>query len=202
VSGAAGLALTATGISDTFENAIRDQSPGDLRLTSLKRLLAMGCERADADAFLNNISFSPSLQTALVLHIESLNSVANRAAFIQLAASQSESEGDAQFFAQTARILSQLHNNGRTLARIETLGSLPVAIGADGNVIVALEWDRAAWTQNAANFIAQLKAAKFGETAPTGFVVALSGDASPMVQQQLQAAGITLATRLAPGPLQ
>ena len=32
--------------------------------------------------------------------------------------------------------------------------------------------------------------------------VALSGDASPMVQQKLKDAGIMLATRLAPGPLQ
>jgi len=202
VSGAAGLALSATGISSTFENAIRDQSPGDLRLASLKRLLAMGCARADADAFLNNISFSPSVQTALVLHIDSLKGVANRPAFIQLAGSLCDSEGDALFFAQTARLLAELHANGRKLARIETLGSLPVAIGADGTVIVALEWDYAAWTQNAANFVDQLKAVKFGTKAPTGFVIALSGDASPMVQQKLHDAGITLGTRLAPGPLQ
>ena len=51
VSGAAGMALTATGVSSTFENAIRDQSPGDLRLGSLKLLLAMGCDRPTADAF-------------------------------------------------------------------------------------------------------------------------------------------------------
>ena len=201
VSGAAGLALTATGISSTFENAIRDQSPGDLRLASLKRLLAMGCARADADAFLNNIAFSPSVQTALVLHLDSLTGVANRAAFIRLAASGSDSEGDALFFAQTSRLLAELHAGGRTLARIETLGGLPVAVGTDGNLVVALEWDYASWTQNAANFIAQFKAAKFGRKAPTGFVIALTGDASPTVQEQLQAAGITLATRLAPGPL-
>ena len=32
-------------------------------------------------------------------------------------------------------------------------------------------------------------------------IIALSGDASPMAQQKLQAAGINLAMRLAPGPL-
>ena len=202
VGGGAGMALSATGISSTFESAIRDQSPSDLRLASLKRLLAMGCARPDADAFLNNIAFSPSVQTALVLHLDSLKGVANRASFIQLAGSQSESEGDALFFTQTSRLLAELHANGRTLARLDTLGSLPVALGTDGNLIVALEWDYAAWTPNAANFVAQLKAAKFGKKAPAGFVIALSGDASPMVKAQLQAAGVTLATRVAPGPLQ
>lgn len=202
VSGAAGIALTATGVSSTFEAAIRDQSPGDLRLASLKRLLAMGCDRATADAFLNNVAYSPSVQTALVLHLESLNGVANRPSFIKLATAGSDREGDALFFAQTACILSQLHANGRTLAKLDSLDSLPVALGTDGNLIVALEWDYAAWTQNASNFIAQLKASKFGKKAPTGYVVALSGDASPMVQQKLKDAGITLATRLAAGPLQ
>ncbi len=201
VGGGAGMALTATGVTDTFEKAIRDQSPGDLRLASLKRLLAMGVSRADADAFLNNPAFSPSVQTALVLHLDSLNGVANRAAFLQLATAQSDLEGNALFFAQTARLLAELHTNGRTLARIEKLDQLPVAIGTDGSVILALEWDYAAWTENAAYFIAQLKKVKFGKKPPTGYVVALTGDASPLVQKQLQAAGITLATRLAPGPL-
>jgi hypothetical protein len=201
VGGGAGMALTATGVTDTFEQALRDQSPGDLRLSSLKRLLAMGVNRADADAFLNNPAFSPSVQTALVLHLEALQGVVNRASFLRLADTQSTGEGDALFFSETSRLLAQLHAGGRTLARIEVLGSLPVALGTDGNVIVALEWDYAAWTQNAAAFIAQLKAAKFGKKAPAGYVVALSGDASPKSQEQIKTAGITLATRVAPGPL-
>jgi hypothetical protein len=201
VSGGAGMALTATGVTTSFESAIRDQSPADLRLASLKLLLAMGCNRADAEAFLNNNSFSPSVQTALVLHLDALNGVANRGSFIRLAANGSQEEGDALFFAQTARILAQLHANGRALARLESLQGLPVAIGTDGSLIAALEWDYASWTQNAAAFIAQLQAARLGKKAPTGYVVALSGEASPRVQTELQAAGITLATRLAPGPL-
>jgi hypothetical protein len=202
VGGAAGVALTAVGVSDTFEKAIRDQSPGDLRIASLKRLLAMGVSRADADAFLNNTAFSPSVQTALVLHLDSMKGVGNRASLIRLAARMCESEGDALFFAQTARLLAELHAGGRKLSRLDTLDPLPVALDADGNVLVALEWDYAAWTQNAANFVARLKAANYGKIVPKGFVIALSGDASPMFQQQAQAAGITLATRLAPGPLQ
>jgi hypothetical protein len=202
IGGAAGVALTATGVSTTFTNAIRDQSPADLRQGSLKLLLAMGCDRADANTFLNNTAFSPSVQTALVLHLDSLKGVANRPGFIQLAGSLSDCEGDALFFAQTARVLAELHANGRTLARLDTLNSIPIAIGADGKVIVALEWDYVAWTQSAANFVDKLKAAKFGGKAPTGLVVALSGDASPLAQQKLHDAGITLATRVAPGPLQ
>jgi hypothetical protein len=201
VSAGAGFALTATGVTDAFEQAIRDQSPGDLRLASLKRLLASGVGRADAEAFLNKPAFSPSVQTALVLHLEALSGVANRTSFLRLADTQSTSEGDALFFSETSRLLAQIHTGGRTLARLDVLGGLPVALDAEGNVVVALEWDYAAWTQSAASFIAQLKAAKFGKKRPTGYVIALSGDASPRVQEQLQGTGFTLATRVAPGPL-
>jgi hypothetical protein len=201
VGGGAGIALTATGVTTTFEQALRDQSPGDLRAANLKRLLAMGCQRELADSFLRNTAFSPSVQTALVLHLASLEGVANRSSFIQLADEESGSEGDALFFSETARLLSQLHAGGRTLKRLDALNILPVAFGEDGNVIVALEWDYAAWTQNAANFAALLKSAKFGKMSPTGYVIALSGEASPLMKQKLSEAGITLATRLAPGPL-
>lgn len=201
IGGGAGAALTATGVTSTFENALRDMSPTDLRLANLKRLLAMGCDRATSDAFLNNPSFAPSVQTAIVLHLDALQGVANRASFVQLAGELSANEGDALFLSETARILAQLHGNGRTLASLDTLGNLPVALGADGTAIVALEWDYAAWTKNAANFVAQLKAAKLGKTAPTGYLIALSGEASPLAQQQVQSSGVTLATRLSPGPL-
>ena len=124
-----------------------------------------------------------------------------RNAHIELANEQSIGEGDALFFSETSRILAQLHAGGRTLARLDVLDVLPIALGNDGTAIVALEWDYAAWTQNAANFVAQLKAAKIGKAAPKGYMIALSGDASPMVQAKLKDAGVTLATRLAAGPL-
>lgn len=202
VSGGAGLALTATNVTDAFNQAIADQSPGDLRLSSLKRLLAMGVSRADADAFLNNIAFSPSVQTALVMHLDTLTGTANRGAFVQLASEQSANEGDALFFLSTSRLLAELQSRGRNIKSIGTLFGLPIALGDEGSLIVALEWDYASWTQNAANFVAQLKAVKIGGKAPASILIALTGEASPLVQQQLQAAGITLATRLAPGPLQ
>lgn len=201
VGGGAGIALTATGVTTTFESAIRDLSPADLRLASLKRLLEMGCDRAIADSFLNNPAFSPSAQTAVVLHLEALAGVANRASFVELADINSATEGDALFFCETSRILAQLHAGGRTLARLTTIDILPVAIGTDGNVIVALEWDYAAWTETAAQFVTRLKGEQFGKDAPTGYLIALSGDASPMVRQKLGDLGVTLATRLAPGPL-
>ena len=200
VGGGAGMALTASGVTNAFENAIRDQSPKDLRLSNLGRLLAMDVTRADANDFLNNPAFSPTVQTAIVFHLDSLADVANRGLFIRLASQNSAAEADAQFYGETARILAQLHAGSGKLEGLGGLAELPIALAKDGTVIMALEWDYAAWTENAATFVAGLKAGDYGRK-PTGFLIALSGDASPLARRKLQEMGVTLATHLAPGPL-
>ncbi len=199
IGGAAGLALTSTGLTNTLNKTLLDQAPAELRLRNLKAMLAMGCDRAMANGFNNSTAFSPSVQTAIVMNLETLNGVANRAAFVDLAVSEATDEGDALFFLATSRVLSELHAK-KPIARLQQVGRIPVALGKDGRAIVALQWDYAAWTDNAANFIGLLKASDFGKK-PSGLTIAISGDASPLAQQKLKEANIELVTRIAPGPL-
>src|SRR6059058_4489482 len=199
IGGAAGLALTGTGMTNALNQTLLDQAPTDLRLRNLKVLLAMGCDRAVADRFINNTAFSPSAQTAIVMNLEALNGVANRAAFVDLAGSEASDEGDALFFLGTSQVLAELHAK-KPIARLQQVGRIPVALGKDGRAIVAIQWDYAAWTDNAANFIGLLRASDFGKK-PSGLTIAISGDASSLGQQKLKDANIELATRVAPGPL-
>jgi len=199
IGGAAGLALTGTGMTKAFNQTLLDQAPTDLRLRNLKVLLAMGCDRAVADRFINNTAFSPSVQTAILMNLETLNGVANRAAFVDLAGSEASDEGDALFFLGTSRVLAELHTK-KPIARLQQVGRIPVALGKDGRAIVAIQWDYAAWTDNAANFIGLLRASDFGKK-PSGLTIAISGDASSLGQRKLKDANIELATRVAPGPL-
>jgi hypothetical protein len=199
IGGAAGMALSAAGVTNTLNQALLDQSPTELRLRNLKSMLAMGCDRATADRFNNNPAFSPSVQTALVMNLETLKGVANRAAFLDLAGSEASDEGDALFFLETSKVLANL-NAKKPLARLQQVGRIPVAVQKDGRAVVALQWDYAAWTDKAANFIGLFKASDFGKKA-SGLTIAISGDASPLAQQQLKDANIELVTRIAPGPL-
>jgi hypothetical protein len=201
VGGGAGAALTATNVTGGFNASLRDKSPTDLRLGNLKALLAMGCNRATADSFLANPAFSPSAQTAIVMHLGSMEGVKGRSKFVQLADDSSTGEGDAMFYVETSRILTLLNAGGTPLASLEVLDQLPVAITRDGRAVVGLEWDYAAWTQNASDFLALLKESSFGKSKPRGVIVALSGDASPMVQEKTAALGVELKSRLSPGPL-
>jgi hypothetical protein len=199
VGGAAGLALTSAGVTNTLNKTLLDQAPAELRLRNLKAMLAMGCDRAVANRFNTNTAFSPSVQTAIVMNLETLDGVANRAVFVDLAGSEATDEGDALFYLGTSQVLAELHAK-KPLAHLQPVGRIPVALRKDGRAIVAIQWDYAAWTDNAANFIGLLKASDFGKK-KAGLTIAISGDASPLAQQKLKDASIELVTRIAPGPL-
>ena len=47
--------------------------------------------------------------------------------------------------------MSKTHED-KSLARLATIGDFPIGIAKDGTVVVALQWDYAAWTSGAAGF--------------------------------------------------
>jgi hypothetical protein len=73
-------------------------------------------------------------------------------------------------------------------------------VATDGTVVLALQWDYAAWTSAAAAFTGQIQelAQKSGNK---GVWVALSGQASPRLKQELEARHFTIRDRSSPGPL-
>jgi hypothetical protein len=67
--------------------------------------------------------------------------------------------------------------------------------------VVALQWDYAAWTSGAASFTDEVQklAAQSGKN--SNVFVALSGQVSPRLRQELETRGFTVHDRLVPGPL-
>jgi hypothetical protein len=81
------------------------------------------------------------------------------------------------------------------------IGDFPICVAKDGIIIVAFQWDYAAWTAGAAAFTDDVQ--KLAEKAGTNknMLVALSGQVSPRLRQELEKRGSTVQDRLAPGPL-
>lgn len=198
IGGGAGAALTITGISNTFESALRDKSPADLKIMNRKLLLEMGTSAADTDALLKSTAFSPSEETAFVLNLKSMDGVTGRGAFVAVAAKNSSAEADAIFCVETAELMAKLHQGENPLARITLINGFPVCVTKDGTTVVALQWDYAAWTPRAEGFASQVKANAKGKTP---CLVALSGVVSPRLRQELESRGFRVQDRLAPGPL-
>jgi hypothetical protein len=199
IGGGAGIALTVTGTQGKLEDVLREKSPAELKTMNRKALLAMGATGQEADRFLENDAFSPTAQTAFVLNLKSLDGVQNRGAFIRLAGATSTSEADAIFYVQTAALMSKLHNGEMPLSKIALIGEFPICIAKDGMVIVALQWDYAAWTPLAERFADSVQAS---QNAPnSSYLVALSGVVSPRLRQELESHHFRVEDRLAPGPL-
>jgi hypothetical protein len=201
VGGGLGTALTVTEVSGDFNDVLKEKSPTDLRIMNRRALLDLGATEKEADRFLNNNAFSPSAQTAFVLNLRSMKGVANRRAFVRLAGETSSSETDAIFCVQTAALMSKLNKEEIPLSGIELLGDFPICVAKDGTTAVALQWDYAAWTPGAARASDEIE--KFAAKPPRNkrVLVALSGQVSPRLRQELEARGQQVKDRVAPGPL-
>ncbi|WP_233140259.1 hypothetical protein, partial [Cellulosimicrobium sp. KWT-B] len=200
IGGGIGAALTVTNVSDSLTKLVNEKPPADLKAINRQALSAMGAGETETNRFLNNTNFSPTAATAFVLNLKSLNGVANRAAFVRAAGETASNEADALFCVLTSELMSKVHSQ-IPLAKIALLGEFPVCIAKDGSVVVALQWDYAAWTAVAAGFAAEVQKLASESGKSKGVLVALSGQASPRLKQELQSRGFTLHDRVNPGPL-
>ena len=199
VSGGVGTALSATNLSSSLNDALRDKSPADLRLMNLGKLLGMGVSREDANNFLNNNALTPSTQTVLVGALTQLGNISGQAEFIrQATTSQDEYEGLS--FQQAAELIAKL-NKASSVSSIKHLGGLTVCQTKDGTVVVPIQWDYVAWTAGTSQFVTALKAATFPKPA-TAYSAMITGVASPMATDALTKLGVSLQQKSLPGPLQ
>jgi hypothetical protein len=200
ISGAAGAALTVTNVNSTVQDLLREKSPSELEQINRAAFRAMGANANDIDRILNGGAFTPTQSTAFAVHLKALKGVSNRGAFIKAAAQKSTTEADALFCVYTAALMDQI-NQKTPIARIVMLGDFPICVAKDGTIIVALQWDYAAWTSGAASFTEDVQklASKSGQSAHIS--VDLSGEVSPRLRDELQKRGITVQDRLVPGPL-
>jgi hypothetical protein len=200
VSGVAGAALTVTNLNSTVEDLLHEKSPSELEQINRATFRAMGASASDIDRILHGGAFTPTQATTFAVHLKSLKNVANRGAFVKAAAEKSTTEADALFCVYTAALMDQI-NQKTPIARIVMLGDFPICVAKDGTIIVALQWDYAAWTAGAASFTDDVKklAGKSGQSAH--ITVDLSGEVSPRLREELEKRGITVQDRLVPGPL-
>jgi len=201
IGGGAGMALTATNVTDACNKVVQEKPPADLKEINRTALRGMGATPGDTQRFLSNTAFSPSQQTAFVFNLRSLEGVANRGAFVHSAAEKASNESDALFCVQTSMLLGQMHGTENPLAKIAMIEDFPVGIAKDGTVIVALQWDYAAWTPGAAVFAGEVEklANQSGSKKPV--LVAISGQMSMQLKNELQSRGFTVRDHVSPGPL-
>ena len=200
ISGPIGAALTVTNLNSTVEELLREKSPSELEQINRATFRAVGASAIDSERILHGGAFTPTHATTFAVNLKALKGVANRGAFVKAAAQKSTTEADALFCVYTAALMNQI-NEKTPIARIVMLRDFPICIAKDGTIIVALQWDYAAWTSGAAGFTddVQKLAGKSGQNAHV--FVGLSGQVSPRLREELEKRGMTVQDRLVPGPL-
>jgi hypothetical protein len=200
ISGPMGAALTVTNLNSTVEELLREKSPAELEQINRSTFRAMGASASDTERIIHGGAFTPTQATTFAVHLKALKGVANRGAFVKVAAQKSTTEADALFCVYTAALMNQIHQK-TPIARIVMLHDFPICVAKDGTIIVALQWDYAAWTSGAASFTDEVQklAAKSGQSAHVS--VGLSGEVSPRLREELEKRGMTVQDRLVPGPL-
>src|SRR5436853_4596125 len=177
ISGPIGAALTVTNLNSTVEDLLREKSPSELEQINRSTFRAMGASASDTERILQGGAFTPTQSTTFAVNLKALKGVTNRGAFVKAAAQKSSTDADALFCVATAALMNRI-NEKTPIARIVMLGNFPICIARDGTVIVALQWDYAAWTAGAAQFTGDVQklAAQSGEN--KNILVALSGQVS------------------------
>ena len=200
ISGPIGAALTVTNLNSTVEDLLREKSPSELEQINRATFHAMGASASDIERILHGGAFTPTQSTTFAVNLRALKGVVNRGAFVKTAAQKSTTEADALFCVYTAALMSQIHEK-TPIARIVMLRDFPICVAKDGTIIVALQWDYAAWTSGAAAFTNEVQkfAGKSGHGAHVS--VDLSGQVSPRLREELENRGMTVQDRLVPGPL-
>ncbi|WP_428564594.1 MAG: hypothetical protein ACP59X_02490 [Solidesulfovibrio sp. DCME] len=166
--------------------------PEDLFTANRERLKAMGATADTADLFVENTHYDPIEQTRLVLALDRLHGVADRALFINLSI-LSDNDDIAWFRTRMAELYASCNATNYPLTRFVKLGKFLGAMTTAGGLLVAFPLDYLAWTPTMAEIAKNLgTAASSLKTKSKTLVV--SGDVSPLAAKMLKAAGWNVVT--------
>ena len=150
----------------------------------------MGIEGLPARNFLRNNYFTPTLQTALMLALESMGNVAGRDQVIVFAA-RAASETEARYVNNSIMMLAQYSRTGVPLTKVRGADNVIAGESRDGKLVIAAPLDYLPWVKPVDDF------ARRTDLTGTERWVLVSGQVTPRAQQELVALGWRVSDKLA-----
>ena len=164
--------------------------PADIELRNEERLAKMGIEGIPVRALFRNAYFTPTLQTALVLALESLGEASGRAEVIAFAA-RAGSENEARYVNNSVLLLAQANREIGTVARVRVSDRAIAGETRGGKLMLAAPLDYIAWVEATEEF------ARRGDLqAPERWLLS-SGKVTPRAAQELAVLGWRVSDKLA-----
>ena len=163
--------------------------PIDIGVRNEARLKKMGIEGLPVRTLFRNDYFTPTLQTALVLALESMGNVAGRGEVIVFAA-RAASEVEARYVNNSVMMLA-LYNRTTPLAKIRGADNVLAGETKDGKLIIAAPLDYIAWIKPVDDF------ARRTDLKGSERWLLISGKVTPRATQELTTLGWRVSDNLA-----
>ncbi len=154
----------------------------------------MGVSEPLSDELISHPWYSPRRATVLVETLAALDLTQNRSAFIE-AAVTAESEDDALFYEQTAELMRTYSDRVSPIGEILTIGGTPMAYTKSGTLMIPLAADYVIWTPATAALAHAITKEVPGNLNIERRELVLSGAASPLARERLEALGVAVTER-------
>jgi hypothetical protein len=167
-------------------------SPIDIEMRNTDRLKKMGVEGLPVRTLLRNSYFTPTLQTSLVLALESLGNVSGRIAVVEFA-SRAASDIEARYVINSVAMLTQYSRTVTPITVVQAADNVLAAGTADGKMIIPVPMDYIPWVKPVDDFAHR--------TDLTGSErrVLVSGMVTPQAKEELAKLGWQVSDNLAAG---
>jgi hypothetical protein len=180
--------------ADWVTEALRNDSPEDLRRLNRIELAVMGIPEPLSDALTGHPWYSPRHTTLLVEALASLDLAQNRSAFIEAAVS-AQSESDALSYEQTAELLRAFGERVSPIREILLIEGTPMGYTESGTLVAPLAADYVIWNAEAAAIARAMTEALPNDLRVERAELVLSGSASPLARERFEALGVAVTER-------
>jgi hypothetical protein len=177
-----GIALTQRAL-----DAIYNEDPAVIRERTRATLAGYGLTAKEVEHFLNAPNMSPTRQVLLLSAAASLTGVAGRGELFRHSIGLTSVE-EAQVYLASVGLLVEAHARA-PLATIVAGVRLPVALGADGHLVVCAAFEAIYWTQGVAQLEAELRAALPAQAAGMPREAWFEGELSALARAALESRG-------------
>jgi hypothetical protein len=191
ISGTAGAVISATGLSQSFNNLLKNEPPPRIRVINEERLTEMGIAPDIARRFLDHPVYTPRHDLLLVDSLFRLGTATGRDAYLS-AAMAAVDEVEANFFVNMAQVLRGYHEKQGPITGITMVGPLTLAQTKAGAAVIPFALDHGVWTANADKLSQELKTSYRAPGFNGSFEFWVTGTLSARGKEELQARGFTV----------
>ena len=145
IPGAVGIVVSNAGTSGRVKDSLRDRTAAQLMDMNREKMLAMGLDRATADALLQNRNYTPLDMTSMVSSLEVVP-VAGRDDFLRRAVAVNRRDA-AVFNRRYTEMVADYHLKTKSIVSFVSAAEFPFNQTGNGTVVGIWPVDALSWTE-------------------------------------------------------